>query len=415
MPNVIKNPPTGTPEKFDLQALMTALENPDVTFKDIQPILDGGGSTYAEDAVQNANEYITKWNNSARSKEILTDLINKTQLPNNRAKKTLALTGRTSFARPTDVDSFKSTDYDIEEHLKRIVPTLRNASNYSGNKKALRALFNSRKDELKELGYRKPLFHKNRVELADRLISEDTDRTVDNIVKYRGLMQSLNPTNIQKNVWRKGVELKLPWRPTNSNDPTSEYTANAIGIVSRPNYGSPATVEGWTNDELREEYGGEGVPSGRNAPYIMGLPTGFQKSMTSITSGLSSTPRQLENTATHELSHLIDTPDKGTSYMDSIVTVVDKKEGLNYDNTRVKYLMKPTETNARIQVLRKHLYSSGIDVFNEPVNWSSIPKSVLEDASNNFGQGLQGGNSALNELREIYTDKVIEELLNTLP
>ena len=198
MANVIKTPSTGTPEKFDLQALMTALENPNVKFKDIQPILDASGHTYAEDAVQNANEYITKWNNSARSRQILTDLINKTQLSKGRAKKTLALTGRTSFARPTDADSFESTDYDIEEHLKRIVPTLRNASNYSGNKKALRALFNSRKDELKESGYRKPLFHKNRVELADRLISEDTDRTVDNIVKYRGLMQSLNPTNIQK-------------------------------------------------------------------------------------------------------------------------------------------------------------------------------------------------------------------------
>ena len=74
--------------------------------------------------------------------------------------------------------------------------------------------------------------------------------------------------------------------------------------------------------------------------------------------------------------------------------------------------MRPTETNARIQVLRKHLYSSGIDVFNEPVNWSSVPKNVLEDASTNFGEG---GNSALGDLREIYTDEVIEQLLNTLP
>ena len=55
MPTVIKNPSTGTPEKFDLQALMTALENPNVKFKDIQPILDASGHTYAEDAVQNAN------------------------------------------------------------------------------------------------------------------------------------------------------------------------------------------------------------------------------------------------------------------------------------------------------------------------------------------------------------------------
>ena len=114
MPTVIKNPSTGTPEKFDLQALMTALENPNVKFKDIQPILDASGHTYAEDAVQNANEYITKWNNSDRSRQIFTDLINNSsQLPASRAKKTLALTGRTSFARPTDVDSFETTDYDL--------------------------------------------------------------------------------------------------------------------------------------------------------------------------------------------------------------------------------------------------------------------------------------------------------------
>jgi hypothetical protein len=409
MPTVIKNPSTGTPEKFDLQALMTALENPNVKFKDIQPILDASGHTYAEDAVQNANEYITKWNNSDRSRQIFTDLINNSsQLPASRAKKTLALTGRTSFARPTDVDSFETTDYDLDEHLKSIVPTLRNTSGYSNNKQALRDIFNLRKGELKESGYRKPLFHKNRVELADRLVSEDTDRTVDSIVKYRGLMQLLNPTNIQKQQgWEvsedrtsliPNVSLALPWRP-DPNSPTSKVIPRAKGVVGQYAHGSSADG------------------NQRSSPYIMGLPTGFQNSRKAITSAVGKNPRDLENTATHELSHLVDTPtgfykrEAHPSYMDSIVTSVDKKEGLE-DNKLTRYLMRPTETNARIQVLRKHLYSSGIDVFNEPVNWSSVPKNVLEDASTNFGEG---GNSALGDLREIYTDEVIEQLLNTLP
>ena len=399
MAEPIKKPTT----EFDLDALMTALTKPNATFKDIQPILDAAGHTYAEDAVGRANEYTTNWNNSARSRQILTDLINNpNQLPASRAKKILALTGRTSFARPTDVDSFETTDYDLDEYLKSIVPTLRTAPNYSGNKKALRALFNSRKGELKGLGYRNPLFHKNKVKLADSLISEDTDRIVDNMVKYRGLMQSLNPTNIQR---KQGydvsedrtslipnVSLDLPWRP-DPNAPTSEVIPTAKGLVGSYGHGRSADS------------------STRNSPYIMGLPTGFQKSRRGTTSAVASGPRELENTATHELSHLVDTPDQGTSYMDSIVTFADKKEGLK-DTPRTKYLSKPTEINARINVLRKHLYSSGIDVFNESVNWSSIPKNVLEDVSTNFGRG---GYSSLGDLREIYSDKVIEELLNTLP
>ena len=79
------------------------------------------------------------------------------------------------------------------------------------------------------------------------------------------------------------------------------------------------------------------------------------------------------------------------------------------DIKRRMYIGKPTETAARVSVIRKGLYDSGVDVFNKEVDLSKH-KDVLQDLFDSTS-----GPNAYSELRKIYDIDQIEYLLNNLP
>mgnify|MGYP003654027529 CR=1 FL=1 len=76
---------------------------------------------------------------------------------------------------------------------------------------------------------------------------------------------------------------------------------------------------------------------------------------------------------------------------------------------RRNYIASPTETAARVSVIRKWLYDSGVDVFNKEIDLSKH-EEVLQDLFDSTG-----GPNGYSELKKIYSKDQIEYLLNNLP
>ena len=233
---------------------------------------------------------------------------------------------------------------------------------------------------------------------------KEGESAVDRIINWKRLVSDRNPLNVQTNqtdILRgefnvPGLDLQQPWRPDDDN----VYTRSGVAGVVRPLGAHGKGSAGIFN---------RNAPSDRwNIPYIMGLPESYQKTSRSGSVSLHEDPTQLGQTAMHERGHQQDIP--GANIKSNIVNKtsrLNKKAG--FGDANGDYLAQPTETAARIGVIRKHLYDAGIDIFNNPVDFSQLQEELNDLRYSTFGR------NALIDLRQIYSDEDIEMLLNKLP
>jgi hypothetical protein len=170
----------------------------------------------------------------------------------------------------------------------------------------------------------------------------------------------------------------------------------------------------------------------------------------SVTGDVTILPRGLDvhGMGTHELSHSIDRPSKGTIMLqglknlifnDDDETVIDtwnksrlmptndintisKMAGRNQsiytkqntskeDKEWFEYVTNPTETRARLNDIRQSAYESGLyDPFKEAVT----PAIYNELRDHRYEKGKNRGFDAMRQLRGVYTDQQILNLLNSV-
>jgi hypothetical protein len=170
----------------------------------------------------------------------------------------------------------------------------------------------------------------------------------------------------------------------------------------------------------------------------------------SVTGDVTILPRGVDvhGMGTHELSHSIDRPSKGTIILqglknlifnDDDKTVTDtwnksrlmptndinrisKMAGRNQsiytkqntskeDKEWFQYVTNPTETRARLNDIRQSAYESGLyDPFNEEVT----PAIYIKLRDHRYEKGKNRGFDAMRQLRGVYTDEQIHNLLNSV-
>jgi len=406
---------------------------PSATFEDIQPLLDASGSTYAQDAVNRGYDYHDRWQDSARYKQNTRDSLfpayddfedkrsdNRYFSIKNNPALQASLMQSLNRSRPKEGDKdWETNRKDIRnslahEFLQRTgdesLDSYYNDSNdgplwYKGRGKSL-------KKKLKKAGVDIPRVkglsrHEERLLVANQMIEEYQNESVDRVFDYTRMMGERNPLDIQK-TW-KALEMPIPWRPGSEGE--GEQARNASGAVDhRLSEKTGFSVEGKASPSSRLSISRKIKDGKLSSPHIMGLPTGFQQSWKPGAVRLTKDPMQLENTALHERAHQLDLPRQEFNFMEdtiSDVTRIDSPESeyKEYND----YVAIPSETNARIHILRKHLFSAGIDVFNKSVDFNSIPKNILDDLKGT------GDLNALSALQGIYSDEDIQMMLNTLP
>lgn len=79
------------------------------------------------------------------------------------------------------------------------------------------------------------------------------------------------------------------------------------------------------------------------------------------------------------------------------------------------YVSQPNETNARIQVLRRHLSEVGVNIFEEDVTLEDLEKLKVSSAESlGVDRGTESGSTPLDDLRVVYTDEGIVRMLNNI-
>jgi hypothetical protein len=87
-----------------------------------------------------------------------------------------------------------------------------------------------------------------------------------------------------------------------------------------------------------------------------------------------------------------------------------------YFTRMYNYFADPTETSARIQVLRKHLSEVGVNIFEEDVTLEDLEKLKRLGTEESLGIdiGTKSGSTPLDQLRSVYTDEGIVRMLNNI-
>ena len=218
---------------------------------------------------------------------------------------------------------------------------------------------------------------------------------VDRILDYKRSMMDVNPVTPQTpkldpdNLTDPVLHSPKAWRPNKMWDTgNGDIPFNVGGMVQ------PASFHGKPSEEHPF-----------NKPFSMGLPKSFQSRYKPAGGLLHESPEQLAQTLTHERSHTLDLPN--LPLKDSVVS---KAKRIDDGSSRYNdYVASPTETSARVHVLRKHLYSAGLDVFNESVSLKQI-EGFLKDFNRTTDD-----RDALTDLRQVYSDEDIVMLINKLP
>ena len=170
----------------------------------------------------------------------------------------------------------------------------------------------------------------------------------------------------------------------------------------------------------------------------------------SVTGDVTILPRGLDvhGMGTHELSHSIDRPSKGTIMLQGLknlifndddetvtdtwnksrlmptndINTISKMAGRNQsiytkqntskeDKEWFEYVTNPTETRARLNDIRQSAYESGLyDPFKEAVT----PAIYNELRDHRYEKGKNRGFDAMRQLRGVYTDQQILNLLNSV-
>ena len=406
-------------KKPDIQNLLDILHKGG-KWKDVQPLMDASGSTYAQDAVYNADAYYDAWEGSSNYRDRvrsslfdqvgndnLNDFIITRDLPHLLADVERSL----DTSRPENQEK-QSREEDLREKANNIQNSL--AFKYSdpdefrfvsNNKKRL-------KKELKEAGINAPKIkgmsrHDSRLFLLGQMVEDFKKESTDKVIEYRNMLRERNPLSVQTG---NRLQLKGPWRPEGDLDGgvQTENIRGASGIVNT-NIQSGGNPEAY---RIIKDADGNVIDFPVNrpdaAPLVMGMPRSFQETWKPGAAQLYSDPRQLEETIVHEKSHITDTTGNPLSYMSEVVNASERIDDPKDKNAAFNdYVARPSETNARIQVLRKQLYSAGVDVFNEPIDFVKNPDTYrfLQENSDS---------SALRDLKDIYSIEDIQRMLNTL-
>jgi len=405
--------------KPDVKDLLNKLNKPNVSFKNIQPLLDASGNTYVQDAVDNADAYYDAWESSSnyrdRVKSSLFDQVGNNNLNDwvisRDLPHLLADVERSLDTSRPETQEKQSREEDLKEKANNIQNSL--GFKYSDPDEFIIIGYHKKrlKKELKEAGIDAPKIkgmsrHDSRLFLLGQMVEDFKRESTDKVVKYKNMLRERNPLSVQTG---NMLQLKGPWRPEGDLDGgvQTENVPGASGIVN-PNIQSGGDPE---IDGIRRDSDGNIIefPINRTdaAPLIMGMPRSFQESWKPGAAQLYSDPRQLEETIVHEKSHITDTTGNPTNYMSEVVNASKRIDDPKDKNAAFNdYIASPSETNARIQVLRKQLYSAGVDVFNEPIDFVKNPDTyrfLQEDSSN-----------ALRDLKDIYSIEDIQRMLNTL-
>lgn len=319
-------------------------------WKEVQPLLDATGSTYAEDAVKESYDYNDKWLAS----------------PMNRKLTEKAL-----------LDS--ELNWEGLSSLK--TPSGESLMSFSGGTSPVDKIIESKQTYSRN----SPIaIYKNPREYY---MDDPHDASM---APYGGRRAS----NFDI---KEDIELPKPYRP--GEDRMVPLGGRAIGAT------------------YLYDYGKEASSAERSSPYIMGLPQGFQSSFRPGAASLHDSPEQLKQIALHERSHQQDLNNLAIKEM-----IIDRAKRSDLDEKgRVKvwhnssdmrtrmYIGKPTETAARVSVIRQWLYGYGVDVFNKEIDLSKH-EEALQDLFDSTG-----GPNAYSELKKIYSKDQIEYLLNNLP
>jgi hypothetical protein len=91
-------------------------------------------------------------------------------------------------------------------------------------------------------------------------------------------------------------------------------------------------------------------------------------------------------------------------------------EGRGFFRNMYNYYAEPTETSARIQVLRKNLSEVGVNIFEEDVTLEDLEKLERRGTEESLGIdiGSESGSKSLDQLRSVYTDEGIIRMLNNI-
>mgnify|MGYP003632793013 CR=1 FL=1 len=406
-------------EKPDIQNLLDILHKGG-NWKDVQPLMDASGSTYAQDAVDNADDYYEAWEGSSnyrdRVKSSLFDQVGNDNLNDwiiaRDLPHLLADVERSLDTSRPENQKKQSREKDLKERANNIQNSL--AFKYSDPDEFLIISHNRKKlkEKLKEAGINAPKIkgmskHDSRLFLLGQMVEDFKRESTDKVVEYKNMLRERNPLQIQTG---NRLQLKGPWRPEEDLDGgvQTENVRGASGIVNA-NIQSGGDPEAY---RFAKDADGNTVEFPVNrpdaAPLIMGMPRSFQETWKPGAAQLYSDPRQLEETIVHEKSHITDTTGRSTNYMSEVVNASERIDDPRDKNAAFNdYIASPSETNARIQVLRKHLYSAGVDVFNEPIDFVKNPDTYrfLQENSDS---------SALRDLKDVYSIEDIQRMLNSL-
>lgn len=406
-------------EKPPIQDLLNILHKGG-NWKDVQPLMDASGSTYVQDAVDNANDYYDRFESSSNYKDRvrsslfesvgndnLNDFIISQDLPHILANVDRSL----DTSRPENQEK-QSRQEDLRGKANNIQNSL--AYKYSDSDEFVFISHDKKrlKKELKEAGIEAPKIkgmskHDSRLFLLGQMVDDFKKESTDKVIEYRNMLRERNPLSVQTG---NRLQLNRPWRPEGDLDGgvQTENIRGASGIVN-PNIQSGNNPE---RQFLGKDSDGNSIAFPVNepeaAPLIMGMPQSFQETWKPGAAQLYSDPRQLEETIVHEKSHITDTTGNSMNYMSEVVNASERIDDPKDKNAAFNdYVASPSETNARIQVLRKHLYSAGVDVFNEPIDFVKNPETYrfLQENSDS---------NALRDLKDIYSIEDIQKMLNTL-
>ena len=421
----------GTP---DIKDLLNVLSKSNAKFNDPEhlKLLEAAGSTYAQDAVNRGYDYHDRWQDSARYKQNTRESLFPTydesdkrywQIQNNPALQA-SLMQSLNRSRPKEGDKDWGTNRkDIKDSLayKFLQRTSDESLDSYYNDSNDGSLWSkgrgkSLKKELRKAGVDIPRVkglsrHEERLLVANQMVEKYQNESIDRVFDYTRMMGERNPLDVQES--GNSLETPIPWRPGSEGEGEKMYDASGA-VDQRLSDKTGFSVEGKASPTSNLSISRKIKDGKLSSPHIMGLPTGFQQSWKPGSVKLSKDPMQLENTALHERAHQLDLPRQEFNFMEDTISNVNRIDSPESEYKKYNdYVAIPSETNARIHILRKHLFSAGIDVFNKPVDFNSIPKNILDDLKS-MSDPTTGDSDALSDLQSIYSDKDIQMMLNTL-